>query len=145
MDLATAKEIRDIRKTCGRAFDIRPARLFTMLCSWWRAGEDRAIVFEDVRFSVSLAQTQLWAGLRSVLWALPGSTPASFACCSTATLKKFATGDGSADKEAMRDSFRERWPGHDPIDDNAVDAVFLLHWFLNSNRLDAYANHPWKS
>lgn len=41
-----------------------------------------------------------------------------------ATLKKFATGKGNADKAAMRVAWRE-YSGEDNADDNQVDAAFL--------------------
>lgn len=56
----------------------------------------------------------------------------------SATLKKWATGRGNADKEAMRRAMVDRgwWApiahehGRAPIDDNEVDAVVLLHYCL---------------
>lgn len=44
----------------------------------------------------------------------------------TATIKKHATGKGNADKVAMLDAARKRWPDVEFADDNQSDAVWLL-------------------
>lgn len=88
------------------------------------------IVFEDVQFSSTTMQTQLWSSLRAVVW--------MFSCaeCKTiieavpvGTLKKFATGNGTADKEAMMASLVRRVGAIDTSwDDNAIDAYWLYLW-----------------
>lgn len=49
----------------------------------------------------------------------------------TATLKKHATGDGRAKKPAMAAAAKERHPTIELIDDNHVDALWLLDLALN--------------
>ncbi len=85
------------------------------------------VVFEDVQFSVYTAQTQLWASLRAAVWLSDASL---FDCCPVGTLKRFATGHGGADKEAMRAAFERTTPFHASakLDDNAIDALHLLRW-----------------
>ena len=51
-----------------------------------------------------------------------------------ATLKKFATGDGRADKAAMIRACREKYR-YEPVDDNAADACHLYHYYLRKYRI----------
>jgi Holliday junction resolvasome RuvABC endonuclease subunit len=47
-----------------------------------------------------------------------------------ATLKKFATGKGNADKPAMRVAAEQRWGTlGDDVDDNQVDAMWAAEWY----------------
>lgn len=89
------------------------------------------IVFEDVQFSSTTMQTQLWSSLRAVVW--------MFSCaeCKTiieavpvGTLKKFATGNGGADKDAMKAALTRRLvqPINPAWDDNTIDAYWLYLW-----------------
>jgi Holliday junction resolvasome RuvABC endonuclease subunit len=48
----------------------------------------------------------------------------------TATIKKFATGNGRAGKEEMMAWFR-RETGRDPVDDNEADAYAILRFTMN--------------
>jgi len=47
-------------------------------------------------------------------------------------IKKFATGKGNAGKPQMRVAAEKRWPGREFVDDNEVDAVFLLAMVQNA-------------
>jgi Holliday junction resolvasome RuvABC endonuclease subunit len=47
----------------------------------------------------------------------------------TATLKKYATGSGRADKAAVLEAVRRRWKA-EVVDDNEADALALLHYAL---------------
>jgi Holliday junction resolvasome RuvABC endonuclease subunit len=48
---------------------------------------------------------------------------------SVGTIKKFATGSGNADKNAVKRAVREKW-GFKPKDDDEADALALLHFLL---------------
>lgn len=97
------------------------------------------IVFEDVQFAQYRMQAHLWASWRSAVW-LMSKHGAQIDCVPTNVLKQFA-GSGNADKEFMAralvradsrftlDGKRVRDNvGGVLIDDNAVDAVWLLKW-----------------
>ena len=45
----------------------------------------------------------------------------------SATLKKFATGKGNADKKTILQTARKKW-GDTVIDDNEADALFLMDY-----------------
>ena len=45
------------------------------------------------------------------------------------TIKRHATGKGNASKAEVIESMRRK--GHNPADDNAADALAILHWALD--------------
>ncbi|MBF0214133.1 MAG: hypothetical protein HQM00_11330 [Magnetococcales bacterium] len=45
------------------------------------------------------------------------------------TIKRHATGKGNASKEEVIEAMRRK--GHNPVDDNAADALAILHWALD--------------
>lgn len=51
------------------------------------------------------------------------------------TLKKWATGNGRADKAAMIEACRERFH-YDAPDDNAADACMIFYYYLRKFRID---------
>lgn len=89
------------------------------------------VVFEDVEFASSTYQVQLWSSLRAAGW-LSGGIGTKFECVPVGTLKKFATGSGSANKEQMRKSLvataRLEPISALTLDDNAVDAIWIWLW-----------------
>lgn len=127
--LAHPTEIRDWGKTRKRRTeDPRIGRL----CNYIDAlGHFEAVVFEDVEFASSTFQVQLWASLRASLWLC--SRKKTIQAVPVGTLKKFATGDGSATKEKMEKFFRREQSF--TVDDNAIDAYFLHKWGKQHIRL----------
>jgi Holliday junction resolvasome RuvABC endonuclease subunit len=88
------------------------------------------IVFEDVEFQTYTYQTQLWSSFRAAAWLAYGEEVA-YECVPVSTLKKFATGSGSADKTGMRRALIRRFPElclSPKTDDNAVDAIWIYKW-----------------
>lgn len=105
----------------------------------------RVVVWEDVEFSSGRKQTQLWASLRSALWAAipPHITPD---CVNVTRLKQFATGNPQATKVEMMFALEQKYPDqfrvieHDRkpfilhlatgavCDDNAADAAHVAFW-----------------
>lgn len=94
------------------------------------------IFFEDVQFSSTTLQTQLWASLRATVWLFSEHSRAQIECCPTGTLKKFATGYGGATKEQMERAARKKYPDwlstKIGLDDNAIDAIHLLAWGIQT-------------
>jgi hypothetical protein len=84
------------------------------------------LAFEDVRFAKSLAQAQLWSSLRGALWCLP-IHPSRFFSVPTSTLKSYAGAKGPS-KEAMEAVFRAKFRCQGTVDDNMVDAAWVLTW-----------------
>ncbi len=122
--LATPKEVR-AQKLAGldRCCDLRINRLFTLVASFQPLD---VVYFEDVQFASSTYQVQLWASMRSaVIMQYPRS---KVVAVPVGTLKKFASGSGSADKDKMRQSLPE---ATEKMDDNEIDAIHLLKLALS--------------
>lgn len=144
--LATDKELRAARaQRLNRRLDPRVTKMFQQIeCLQKLHGFD-VITFEDIEFSTYTLQCQLWASLRSAMWLGAYQTKPIFDAVPVATLKKFATSNGKATKEAMVRALIRADSAHffthaDPakawwqppitrnrveIDDNAVDAIWL--------------------
>lgn len=140
--LATDDELERQRKEGReRACDLRYGRLFEFVEALIQTGV-RRLVFEDVIFLGSQAQTQLWASLRAALWMLAIKHQVAIFCVPVATLKRFATGDGTAQKQGMAEALLRAEPerysaapepgfirqGNRPVDDNEVDAIWLARY-----------------
>lgn len=126
--LATPKSLQEAKKLrLDRRLDIRVQNF----AGWLEARRFDQIVYEDIRFCVSQAQAHLWASLRGVVWSYAARRGTVIDCLDTGKLKKWTTGSGAADKQAMWDSARIRWPHlvDRTWDDNAVDAFCLLQFF----------------
>lgn len=130
LQLATPKEIKEWGKTrLTRRSDPRIARLFAFLSGFDSVLPD-LIIYEDVQFSSTTYQTQLWASFRTVVWLYAGLKVNSpiVDCVPVQTLKKFATGHGGATKESMKWSARVLPWWTPKLDDNAIDAGFLFEF-----------------
>lgn len=96
-------------------------------------GQFDILLWEDVTFSSSTWQTQLWSSLRTAVW-LCGLAQ-HFECIPVQTLKKFATGKGGADKAAMSAALQKQYPclwAKYGADDDAVDAIWLHLWAVKN-------------
>ncbi len=98
----------------------------------WLAGVARAagengisrVVFEEVRRHAGTDAAHVYGGYLGVLLAWGEETGIPCEGVPVGEIKKFATGRGNADKDAMVDAARRR--GFAPIDDNEADALWLL-------------------
>jgi len=130
-ELATKKEItawgHDRQR---RTKDPRIERLCENLTA---LGAFDIVAIEDVEFASSTYQVQLWSSLRGAVWLC--ALGSHFDCIPVGTLKKFATGNGAATKEAMAKALwkTQPMPGSENLDDNGVDAVWI--WLWANNRL----------
>ena len=125
--LATPKEITAWGKQrITRRRDPRVKRLYDALCCLPRPD---VVCFEDVQFTSYTLQIQLWSSLRTAVW-LAFSSEVTIECVPVTTLKKFATGSGAADKAAMQKHLFLQFPEwkNAGLDDNGVDALWLLYW-----------------
>lgn len=131
--LGTKKEITQWGKTReNRRSDPRVTRLFTWLWNFISAQGIEIVVFEDVQFSSSTYQTQLWSSFRGAVWAavaMSGNTPI-VECVPTGTLKKFATGHGGATKKMMGAAFYRLRPDvvSGSLSEDEIDALWLWMW-----------------
>lgn len=140
--LATQSALRAAkRERLDRRLDLRIAALWRKIDEVHRSYGIDFLIWEDVQFSTSTAQTQLWSSFRATCWIYAHQHTIKTECCPVATLKKFAAGSGSADKTQMARALcrgNERFVFKNgevldtviggALDDNAVDALHLLHW-----------------
>lgn len=131
--LATDKEA-DLKT---RDYDVRPARLKSFIES---LPTPDFIFFEDVPFSTFTYQTQLWAGLRTIVFLQRLYRPVKTVAVPVGTLKKFATGKGNAQKEDMARSLLEKHGGIFYLDETprGKQAVFTARRQVDDNEIDAW-------
>jgi hypothetical protein len=126
--LATPKEVKQWHKEgLDRRGDPRVLRLTNNLMSFTEWAD--VVVFEDVKFCSTTMQCQLYASFRTAVWLLFPVT--KIEAVPVQTLKKFATGSGSATKEAMKRCWLNShhfWRMSGDLDDNAIDACWLVAW-----------------
>ncbi|MGS4947339.1 crossover junction endodeoxyribonuclease RuvC [Meridianimarinicoccus sp. RP-17] len=102
----------------------------------WLAELDRlsgpiaAIWFEEVRRHAGTDAAHVYGGLMATLtsWAELRGVP--YEGVPVGTIKRFATGKGNANKDAMIAAARAR--GFSPADDNEADAIAILFWALET-------------
>lgn len=89
-------------------------------------GPFKTIWFEEVRSHKGVDAAHAYGGFLATLtqWAEKESIP--YAGVSVGTIKKHATGQGNANKDAMIEAVKAR--GFKPQDDNEADAIALLFW-----------------
>jgi Holliday junction resolvasome RuvABC endonuclease subunit len=141
--LAPSDQIKvDAKSRMDRRLDSRIPTLYGLIGGLHGLRPLDWIFFEDVQFSSTTKQTQLWASLRATVWLFASQHNIKVECCPTGTLKKFATGYGGADKEQMMraacrnhgsqiDELKRAFPGI-KLDDNFYDALHLLSWGITT-------------
>lgn len=106
-----------------------------MLLAFIRRYGIRRIVAEDVNVNRHFYDMRRLAELRGILLEVCDEMDLPEPeFVNPATLKKFATGDGRADKAAMIRACREKYR-YEPVDDNAADACHLYHYYLRKYRI----------
>ena len=88
------------------------------------------LIFEEVRSHKGVDASHIYGGWLSILGAWCEANQIPFKGVPVATIKKFATGNGNANKPAMINAMIAR--GYSPADDNEADALALLHWALEA-------------
>jgi hypothetical protein len=145
--LCDAKEVKKQKALrMNRRCDIRIPRLWRHVAEIHGLTPLNWIFFEDVEFVRSTMQAHLWAGLRSVLWLFAEHNQIQIECIPVGTLKAFGSGYGAADKNLMARAAVSRYPdllevrdqkivlklNGAELDDNAIDAIHILKWGLQT-------------
>ena len=94
------------------------------------SGPIEAIYFEEVRRHIGTDAAHVFGGLLAVLTSWGELRGVPYQGVPVGTLKKHATGQGNANKQAMIDAARAQ--GFSPADDNEADAIALLLWALET-------------
>jgi hypothetical protein len=92
--------------------------------------EIAAIHFEEVRRHLSTDAAHVHGGLLATLTAWCEQRSIAYQGVPVGTIKRFITGKGNADKEAVIAEVRAR--GYSPSDDNEADAIAILLWALET-------------
>ena len=90
-----------------------------------------AVYVEEVRRHIGTDAAHVYGGLLATLTAWCEGHGIPYQGVPVGTIKRFATGKGNADKQAMIAAVRER--GFEPADDNEADAIAILLWALDTN------------
>lgn len=93
----------------------------------WRTGVD-AVVIEQAHHR-SGPTTHQALGMQAIVELRACKGGADVYSVHSATLKKYATGSGRADKSAMIAAAKAKWPEVEIVDDNHADALWLLDYY----------------
>lgn len=106
-----------------------------MLVAFIRRYGIRRIVAEDVAVNRHFYDMRRLAELRGILLEVCDELELPEPeFVNPSTLKKFATGDGRANKEQMIRSCSEKYR-YEAVDDNAADACHLWHYYIRKYRI----------
>ena len=94
------------------------------------AGGIDAVYFEEVRRHAGTDAAHVYGGFLATLTAWCEAQSIPYQGVPVGTIKRFATGKGNADKQAMIAAMRER--GFEPADDNEADAIAILLWAIET-------------
>jgi hypothetical protein len=88
------------------------------------------VYYEEVRRHLSTDAAHVHGGLLATLtsWCEQQSVP--YQGVPVGTIKRFITGKGNADKQAVIEAVRAR--GYRPSDDNEADAIAILLWAIDT-------------
>ncbi|MBF0463409.1 MAG: hypothetical protein HQL87_18770 [Magnetococcales bacterium] len=87
------------------------------------------IWFEEVRNHCGTDASHCYGGFMGILTAWAEQHEIPYRGVPVGTIKKHATGKGNASKAEVIEAMRRK--GHRPADDNAADALAILHWVLD--------------
>ena len=94
------------------------------------SGPIEAIYFEEVRRHAGTDAAHVYGGLLAVLTSWGELRGVPYQGVPVGTIKKFLTGKGNANKDAMIAAARKR--GFSPTDDNEADAIAILLWAIET-------------
>jgi hypothetical protein len=94
------------------------------------AGPIEAIWFEEVRRHAGTDAAHVYGGLMASLTSWGELRGVPYQGVPVGTIKKYATGRGNADKQAMIAAARSH--GFSPVDDNEADAIAILLWAIET-------------
>jgi Holliday junction resolvasome RuvABC endonuclease subunit len=96
-----------------------------------RSGGIDRLFYEQVRQHAGTDASHLYGGWLAVLQVWCEENSIAYQGVPVGTIKRFATGKGNADKQAVIAAMRAR--GFEPADDNEADAIAILLWAIETN------------
>lgn len=89
-----------------------------------------AIYFEEVRRHIGTDAAHIYGGFLATLTAWCEQRHVPYEGVPVGTIKRFISGKGNADKQAVLEAVRAR--GFRPNDDNEADAIAILLWAVDT-------------
>jgi len=86
--------------------------------------------YEEIRRHISTDSAHVYGGLLATLTSWCEQRSIAYQGVPVGTIKRFITGKGNADKQAVIAAVRER--GFSPVDDNEADALAILLWAIET-------------
>ena len=125
--------MQDFTKRRGESMGMNNGVMFYRFRGWLNntfkdSGLD-IIVYEQAHHRGGAA-TEICVNLTGRAQEFAAEIGAEYMAVHTASIKKFITGHGKADKELIKDWF-VRKIGRPPVDDNESDAMALLYFVMN--------------
>lgn len=133
-DQFTEQLVSGIWKLAPRRHESAGMRFIKLTSSLREIDGVDVVYYEEVRRHLGTSAAHIYGGLvASIQTHCIGHEPKIEYCgVPVATIKKHATGKGNASKELMLSTARENWPDENVVDDNQADALWLLHYALNT-------------
>jgi Holliday junction resolvasome RuvABC endonuclease subunit len=127
----------DLRVKRDESTGMRLIRMVAKLNEILHASGVDLVVFEGVRHGnpKMIGSTTSLAEMKGAfeLWANSQDPVINYRAYSPSEIKKWATGKGNAKKEAMLSAAKAKWPTAVFLDDNHVDALWLLDLAQSEN------------
>uniref|UniRef100_A0A6M3JK13 Holliday junction resolvase RuvC n=1 Tax=viral metagenome TaxID=1070528 RepID=A0A6M3JK13_9ZZZZ len=96
------------------------------------AGEEvELVVYEEVMRHLGTGAAHIYGGIVAIIQEHCEMHEIPYCGAPVGTVKKFATGKGNANKDAMVAAAQAKWPDIDIKDDNQADALWILAWARN--------------
>lgn len=103
---------------------MRYVRLSVSLRQAFESGPLDLVFYEEVRGHKGTDAAHIYGGLVAVITRACEAACVPYAAIPVGTIKKLATGNGNADKDAMVAAAAKRWPSIKLEDDNHADALW---------------------
>ncbi len=84
------------------------------------------VFFEEVRRHLSTDSAHVYGGMMAMLTSVCEEHAIPYKGIPVGTIKKFATGKGNANKEAMLKAAKDKFTDQNIFDDNQADALWIL-------------------
>ena len=128
---AYATDGHSIRASLSGVWDLSPRRhegggmRYVRLLRFIGEVEPELVVYEEVRRHLGTDAAHIYGGIVATITGYCEQRRLPYCGIPVGTVKKFATGKGNADKEAMVAAAQARF-GREVDDDNQADALFIL-------------------
>ena len=94
------------------------------------SGGINRLVYEEVHRHAGTDASHVYGGFLGTLTAWCEEHEVPYQGIPVGTIKRFITGKGNADKQAVIEAIRAR--GYHPSDDNEADAIAILLWSIET-------------